>query len=606
MAQAAYIPYWWSAFLDDKATVNSWAGLDNYNGQLAEMAIHQMLTAFYDTTADQVEYRRTLLYHYLAGPFGTESDDALTLFAKSLPVQSFVPKVVNNLCIAYNQAPERSWKKGETVDANATKQYRQLYEQMGADGRLQTAYRYMKLCSGVAIRPYVGGKGRMQLEILTPNLFRYRTRALYPDMLEEFVLPLLEVYKGKERNVFEVWTAERHYFMDDKGRETDFRSDFAKPLTGEDNPYKGPDGVGRIPYMIARLVEPNTMQTFGAGLLDVVEANLAANAYQWLADHSIMFESFGVWVATNMGLSNESKARLGFGKMIAVDGVDKEAAESRLDNTSTNGQYSAMIEYKKTRVEEAERNTGLPNDVVSGDADALSGVSRALKRKELDEQRRTDLPLLKTMEVELSDVVTVVHNTDVVKRLRDRGERAPLALPTGLTLDVEFKDEPIINDPATQFVEDTKAFLAGLTTATDYVKSWSGKTFETEAAAIEYITERQIVSSRVRPAIAAAIGQTNEGVTLPQPIDPTADVTEEAPAVERGVGDKLAVISVQEKFYAGTIPLKAAIATLVEVYQFTEAEALRLLPPKPPEPTVAPTAAPSVAPAPFTNGVSNG
>lgn len=490
----AYTPYWLEAQEEELGAL--WGQHPIYKDHLTELAAQGMLTAFYDNSIDQVETRRTLLYHYLKGPFGTASDDALTLFRRTLPVGTFLPKVVNNLCIAYNQAPARTWKSGDTANDRATQQLRQVYEQFGANGRLQIAYRYMKLCSGVALRPYVGGqksgKARMQIEILTPDLFRYKTSSLLPDVLTELVRPLVEYRENKVRTVFEVWTDTEIRYTDLTGSTTKYLNDDGEEVEAIDNPY------GRIPYMVARLVEPNTMQTFGSGLFDVVEANLAANLYQWLADNSIAYESFGVWVATNMGLQNESKLRLGFGKLVAKDDVGNSAdmAEPKLENISNNGQYGDMRSHRTGHIEDVLRGLGLPDSVITSQGGAPpSGIARMLERAELIEQRNADLPLLKLMEAEFSDLVTTVYNIDVAKTTNTQ------PIPTGLTLDVQFQEEGLILEPSVRLDMNIKALLAGVMLPSRFVREEAGKEVSSEPEAVQYILDNATLIEPIRSVL---------------------------------------------------------------------------------------------------------
>lgn len=514
-----YKPYWYDAF--PEAQKNLWASHKMWGdtASIESLASFAMLTAFFDNSVDQIEQRRNLLYHYLLGPFeDNKEDDALRMFRRTLPVTTWIPKVIQNLCVAYNQSPTRTWNKpgSETEEKTGTELLRKVYKQMRADGRLQVAYRYAKLCSGVAIGVYVGRRGRLQIEILTPDLFRFETPTLFPDEITYFTRPLIERKGDKRRTVFQVWTSEKMYYTDCTGEVTEYwDSELGEysPEGGIDNPY------GRVPYIVCRLIEPNTLETFGAGLFDIVEGNIVANKHQWMADSSITYEAFGHYLGVNLGIG-EGRVKMGFGRGTFVEGIESsgEMAPPSLDVVSNNGQYDRMLEFRDNYVEALQRGLGLPQSVYAKNSGAPpSGIARKLERLELLEQRDSDIDLLKLFEQEFSDLVTLVYNTDVATTPGFK------AIPEGLDINVQFEEEGILDEPAAAFDRDLKALLAGVILPSRFVRDHAGKEVASEKEAIDYILTNQKLLESVRAGL-------NGGTPTKEPTDRAQGTVEPDPA----------------------------------------------------------------------------
>lgn len=507
----AETPYYLDALRNPVETIWGRHPIYGQPGHIEDICFYQMLSSFYENDKEDIRNRKDLLYSYLAGPFETGTlDSTLDKLRRWLPSESFLVKVTNALAIAYNDAPTRAWRRAGTDTPHPSSDLlARVYRQIRADGYFQTAHRYAKLASGCVVRPYVGARGRIQIEILSPDLCRIETRPGFPDTIDSLTRPLV---RSDGATVFEMWEATRYRYLDYRGDDTWFDDGDGGRLTGDQaNPY------GRVPYIVMRLVEPLDVKTFSGGLFEIAEQNLHRNKIRWLGDASITYESFGHWVAQNLGLKGH--VSLGFGKMTIVENAgDKETGEAppNLFNVATNGQYGQMGPYGSSYVEEMQMAAGLPeSDVVRQGGTPPSGISRYIARLGLLEQRKNDILYLGTFEQDFTDLLCTVYNIDVAAKT----DAASLPVPGETEIDVTFAEERILLEPDKAFDLYTKQFTAGVMTATQYVREVAGRDFATDEEAIAYIVENK----RLYAAIASG-GVPEPGTTTVTP--PAAEVVE--------------------------------------------------------------------------------
>ncbi|MEO5929753.1 MAG: phage portal protein [Candidatus Kapaibacterium sp.] len=494
--------YWFDALVVEVSSIwgahRRWGSIHH----LEELCYYAALTTFYDADRYDIRNRRRLLYYYLSGVFATESpDDPLVIHAHKLPIDSFVPKVVDNLCDAYSDAPTRTWGGSGSVNDSITTTLRDVYKAMGADGRLQSAYRYAKLCSGVAVRPYIDARGGWRVAIIPPDMFRYETDD-NGDVLTMVVIPTRRYdEKGNPETVFQVWNDQAYWEEDYRGNRRLFMAPATEQMVSEIvNPY------GRVPYELLRLVEPNNDDTFGGGLFSLVEGVLACNMLRFAEDCSAVLESWGQWVAVNMGFSDKGGARLGFGRMTAVDGVQAPGeggtVPPTLDHVAAVGQHINIAQTRKSRARELMRGEGIPDSIASDQgATPASGLARALERAELLERRRADIALLAPFEQRFSDLTITVYNTD------GPGRMGASKLPTAVPVSTDFADEQILDDPSKRWEMNTRRLLAGVMTPSQYVKLEMGVDYAiSNEAAIAMIEANQKLVDPIRVVLGAIGG----------------------------------------------------------------------------------------------------
>lgn len=591
---------------------------------IAELCGYRMLTSFYDSGFRDVENRRELLYHNLMGVgYDTSEVGVLAPNRARLPVATFLPKVVRTLATAYSTPPVRTWENPDSgqiiITANAdtggdgaatetpeTIRLREICAADGIDGRLQDALRYAKLCSGCVVGAYIGARGRTQVQILTPDLCRWKADPLFPDHLTELWLPMIrrtdangEPLADGPVTVYQVWTDSEVKYVDASGDpDSEDAFYFEPPERDEDGnlpegiedgdlePIKSrPNPYGRIPFVVMRLAEPNSYDTFSGGLLWLAEECIRANATQWNAEMSEHYDSHGHWVTINMKLDG-TVPRFGVGGYSSVEGADAgDMLPPSITNIPAGGQYTNLSEQRRNQIKDALRLAELPeSEIVEQSGNPPSGVSRILERMPLIELRRQDIETLRFFEQEFWDMLIRVRNVDTA------GFEEPL--PEGLKVSVTFADESMILEPKDE-VELAKArFDAGLISASQYVKDAGGQTFTDDREAARFIIENQKVRKSIEAGIVpgeepgggtAADGTTDTGGTDSGGTDAGAAANE----LRTSVGGSAQIAERQAEFYEGKVPRSAVVANLVHVLGFTQREAEALLPQEKPTPLAA-------------------
>jgi hypothetical protein len=490
--------YWYEALVHEVLAV--WGDHPIYKASvhIEELAYYAFLTSFFENHRADIRNRRRALYYFLAGPFATDrADDPLNIHAHKLPVDSFIPKVVTNLAIAYADPPDRSWSiNGQPADDIQVGILKAIYVEAGADGRLKHAHEYAELCSGSLVGPYIDSRKRWRFQILTPDLFRAENDG---DILTKLTI-------ATERDgvtVFENWTPEIYFETDANG---------ARLLIQDTDPQTGqPIAViervnryGRVPYEALRLVEPTTSCLLSGGLFPTVEACVACNMLRFAEDQSSLMESWGQWVAINLGIAEKAGIRFGPGRVIAMDNVEggQDAVPPSLDHVSPSASYTTLHDLIQKRAEDAMRTVGLPQSLVSSiGSTPPSGIARYLERLELIERRNSSINALADFERRLSDLIITVHNADIA---RPNGAQE---LNPELTLSIDYAEERVIDDPDKLFISNTRALLTGTMSASRYVREEMGidRPMSNEDA-INLIAENQALVARVAAILGPAAG----------------------------------------------------------------------------------------------------
>jgi hypothetical protein len=560
--------YYVDTFLPEIETV--W-GKTPFN--LVDLCYRSALASFKDSSESNIADRQSLLFNFLRGPFSIGKDsDALNVGRKQLPTGSLAPKVLRNICIAYAEDPTRKFSN-QTVTNDILTRY---YTEARANVELRHAHEMATLTNYVLVRPYFTFNGKCRFQTLLPDCFRVvlSDDPGEPDKLKAVWIAVDRPKKGERKQVFEVWTDELV---------TAYDAD-AQPIgQPRPNPY------GKIPHVPLQMVASrSTDDAMGGGLFEIVEASLIDNSLKWIGFNNLLFNGFSVWVATNMEW-NTNNASLSPGKVITIE--DAQAGNDinpllppQLDTVSADSHFGEIGEERMNRREEFLREVGLPNFLASRQGGVPpTGIALMIEMLELLDRRKRDLPVLNDFERGLAEM------TALVARVDRKESGLPELLPE---MSTEFSEPRAAIEPEAERKFDAINVAAGIMPLETFVMKWEGLDHAiTEAEAVKRISDRRLLYASVLPVL--KIYTEGEIPPVPPPATTANLETEVAATVERGVGDKIAVISIAEKYYAGALTLESAIAILVETYQFTEDAARKQIPPKPePAPTNGAQAAP--------------
>ncbi len=169
-----------------------------------------------------------------------------------------------------------------------------------------------------------------------------------------------------------VWTDTEHYLLDSFGNK--------KPIEGNKgmlNPY------GVLPF--SKLSITDGIDYYGEPNWDLYLNQTAIIIKLMQSDWAEMYNSFPIWVGTNLGLSDNEV--ISPGKIIHKDGITKEQAEPGLTSYSPDFDFAGQREGIDWRISMTMSNLGLPASSASTDVTSQSGTAKKIDEVELREIR---------------------------------------------------------------------------------------------------------------------------------------------------------------------------------------------------------------------------
>jgi len=459
--------------------------------RIDDLCYRALLTSFKDSGKTNKDDRQNALYNLLRGAFAWElPTDPLNQYRKLLPTRNWTAKATDALCIAYNDDPRRRFTTRDSHNALLSRYY--LEAQAGIE--LRWIHVQATLNNLVLVRPFFNWEGEMRFQTLLPDTFVIEW---HPTDTGRMYALWICTHHPKPGNpagdvVFQVWTDTTVQYRDVYGE-----------LVGD----VLPNNYGRIPFVPLQMVRArNADDPIGGGMYDLVRANLVDNALQWFGMNSVMFNSFNVWLSTNMKWGD--RARLFPGKLLAVeDATGGSTIDPRLPpdliSVGSDGQYTMIDEFRQAQKEDELFDLGLPDFLVSRRGGVpTTATEQIIKSAGLIDRRQRDLPILARFEQRLAQMVCLVARVD----RRERG------LPERLEeFQTDFAEPRIAIDSDKELVADARLVSAGLMRLEVFVAKWEGldetPTEEEAIALVEGRRQRyQNVLSALQPIMSPLAG----------------------------------------------------------------------------------------------------
>jgi hypothetical protein len=455
-----------------------------FPGGIDDLCYRALLSSFKDSSAGNVLARQNALYHLLKGPFAyDQASDPLNQYRKLLPTRNWTAKALDALCIAYNDDPRRRFSTNDTVN----KVLSRYYQQAQAGVELRWAHAQSTLQNYILTRPYFDWRGDMQFQMMLPDAFSVKWHPFDAGRMEEvWIATSRPDYRSPAgKIVFQVWSGDTITYRD---------------VYGEQVGRVLKNNYGRIPFVPLQMVRSrSTDDPLGGGMYDLVMANIIDNALQWGGMNSVLFNSFSVWVSTNLKWGD--RARLFPGKLVAVeDATAGSQMDPRLppdlNSVGSDGQYSMIDEYRQNQKEDQLFDLGLPDFMASRRGNVpTTATEQIIKSAGLIDRRNRDLPILNAYERDLAEMVCLVARVD-------RGERG---LPERLDeFQSDFAEPRIALDTDKELAADARLVGAGLLRIESFVAKWEGlEQIPTEEEAIKRIQDRVTIYAAVLPYISS-------------------------------------------------------------------------------------------------------
>lgn len=455
-------------------------GATPFIAEIPNLSYFRAMTCFLSSDLNDIEDRRRLLYRYLENDFSADKpDDTINELYRVLPTSSGIPRIARNLCQLYAKPARRTFDVAEDG-------YNAVYRQVNVDGLLRKAHRIGKLTNNALLLPTVRN-GRLEVDILPPDLFRVKTSASDFRQMGELWIPV----HRRGQTHFHVWTNETYSLRNVNGA----------VVREEPNRY------GVIPAALLQF-EQSMTDFYGAAKYGLVSASLDDNKLRFLVDNNVVYTAFSVWVAVNFG--KNANFKLAPNRVIQIDNVTSGEGMNvppELQTVSPPAEYMTLEELRLNRYKAALRDEGLPEALVNNNPGiASSGVAMMVDRQELMEIRAEDIDVMRSFEQVLCDTIRVVANAD----LRS-------ALPP-VSIGVDYAEQLPYLEPQAEFDFYKSKFEYGVLSPKDFLKITGGNDLvNTDEEAMNYInTNKSLLGNR--QAQQEPIGVVNQE---PPPIEPT-------------------------------------------------------------------------------------
>lgn len=424
--------------------------------EIKNMAYAMFLTAFYFNDENAIANRRRCLYYYLSmsGYDTTKTENIINRMKNTLPVDSFIRRMLNDVCVIYDEPAIRKFSDAESDN----KKMADLYEQIKIDVKMQTIYELAKLAGVVAVTMVVRNS-KPKLLYMTPDKFRVITDS--DDITKVNQLHYIDYDSKLKSYVHHTWTDTEH-----------ITSASGTAIINEPNIY------GRIPFEFCRITDSDMF--FGGGLYEQSFKNLQFNNHMFNSDREAVINGMTQWIAVNMPSSIANRSPDIIHRVDRRNDMDPEPSMTPI---STNGLYNDIFEFANNLKNNSLLDFGEPPDFIDTSIGAnMSGISRMILHSKLNNIRESDIPVMESFETDLSELIQTIGNADYwmepVKSLNYSISYAPIK---------------VISEPAIEYEHDKQLMADGLMPLSEFVNK-HGRGFDeslTETKIIQIINDRK-------------------------------------------------------------------------------------------------------------------
>lgn len=266
-------------------------------------------------------------------------------------------------------------------------------------------------------------RDKVEIDILMPDEITVKTGYDYMKF-EEIAITRYDPVAQEIFNV--VWTADKHYRVSSVGN--------SSSITGNEsqvNPYHSEvaNPLDALPFAIFRVSEG--IDFYGEPNWDLYDNQKSICIKVMQMDYSLMFNTFPIWIATNLGLSDNEV--LSPAKIINRDKLSEQDMPPDLQPISPDFDYSGLREDVDWRIRSTLSSVGLPAASASIEELAQSGVAKQIDEVELAEIRKTLKNVCYYFNIDLLNKWRMVWNYYAAEMNEER-------IPDG-EFEIEFSEE---------------------------------------------------------------------------------------------------------------------------------------------------------------------
>lgn len=446
-------------------------------------------TCWLEGTQDDLRDRRRAVLGIARGLIDskTAADLELDNIWPMIPVDTISPRLANLICVAYKDAPERTFSKSAdgTENDDMNKGFDDLYDLLNLNEVMDQAYRAALFTNTVLI--YWSDEEKKFL-VLTPEYFRISDDGIWIARRTGYTRAERMLYNQRDavsegEIVYDVWNDKTHEVRNHSGQ--------LMISQCEENKW------GMFPGVLMKLIPSNDL--YGAGISEAAEINAATNLIGLFELRVALYYGFPIAVGTNMrndsgGSGAKNNLNMGPGKMLMLQDPDG-TAHPDFKFVSPDGKFSDLQEFKRKKISSFIRNQDLPGFLVDESMSPPSGVALQVLESPLNRVRQKHLPALRRTEKTL---------VKFVEKLGKTMNRPKLAAEN---FEINYADAQEFTDPSQELEFDLSKAENGLTTPKAFAKKYLNvQRGMTDATAIELMKKNKAsLSFLTAPALKESV-----------------------------------------------------------------------------------------------------
>lgn len=435
----------------------TWGTVSRFQWEVRNIRWVRAQTCWLEGTHDDLRDRRRATLGIARGIIS--SKDARELEIDNLypliPVDTISPRLANLICVAYKDAPERTFNKdlSGVEDDEINKGFDDLYDSLNVNEVMDQAYRAALFTNTVLI---YWSEEEDKFLVLTPEYFRIADdgvwiarRTGYTQAERFMYTPSDSIPDGEI--VFDIWNDETHEVRNHSGQ--------LMMSQCEDNPW------GMFPGVLVKLSPSNDL--YGAGISEAAEINAATNLLRLFGYRIALHQGFSVAVAINMvndsgGTGAKDGVRIGPGSMLNLRNPSGDpGAMPDFKFVTPDGKFEQLEKFRNTVIQSFSRTHDLPGYLVDDNyGTPPTGVALKVLEKPLNNKRRDHLNALRRVEKTLAKFI---------EKLARKKNRKALIVQN---FEINYADAQEFTDPAEELEFDLAKAKNGLTTPRAIVKKY--------------------------------------------------------------------------------------------------------------------------------------
>lgn len=416
--------------------------------------LYRDLRTFYDNDKDEIE-------SYLKRILVTDKKlYSLATFNKLvIRHRDNIQKILNRITVGiYENPPERYIIDNEDASDK-------LFEYLTAirfNQKIKEAFRKGKYFN--CLECYIlwnKSENKVKLEIITPDIYVIETKD--DDYTKKNKIYIQQYSTSKDEISYAVWSDTENYILNSDGS-----------IEYPEGNLKGINPYNKIPCIKLQFSEG--LSYWSEPNWDLFDTQISLDIRRTNNFYTEMFQTFGVWVATNLNLPEG--VAMSPNQIVKADNVKSDDVAPGLVCVTPAVDWSALNNNIDFDVKDSLRSQGINAASASLDATAQSGASKEMDEVELTELRETNKEILYNFEIEVLEMIRTVQNYhsneklsegefDVIyseekttESITDKIKRRDFEKANNMKTPIDFiqEDLEISTDDATVLYNDNKQF----------------------------------------------------------------------------------------------------------------------------------------------------